>query len=319
MLRGSCLFLLLVSLSFGLPCRGDDGLRGRLEKALARSVRSALQRRLTPEEAEELGPRLLSSIRRLERSAPGEALALLHAETAVAFAFAFREREEPEEAAALYREAQAAALRVLESRLKRRLSPLLAGEVKGLAEVSRSWGRAEGALVFWWAFSLGLEIELGRTSRLLLKLPHARFLLRWVLARDESIFEGGPHLALGLLESLTVNGAGGDLGRAAAHFDAVERLTEGRWLLVHVIRARSASVMMQRAGSRATLAECRAAQRRAWRDFHERLKRAVSAPEDVWPERGLYNAIARRRAEAMLAEAEDWILPPVDGGEGGEG
>lgn len=293
-----------------------ERLRDRVERRAAKSFRELLQRRLSPDEARRAGEPLLSLIARLaKRNRRSEALQLLHAEMAASLAFAFAEDDDPEEAGRLYREAQRAGLGVLYRRFGRRAATLHEGPVDearaALAKLGPKLGEAEVKALFWLAFASGLEINLLREPRHGAAIPRVRALLEWLVEKDETLFNAGPHLALGLLEASVPRAAGRDLAKARRHFEAVDRITKDRWLVNKVIRARTLSPAMQDEVPRgADMTARHAAQRRAWRDFQETLAEVRDAPEDLWPSRNLFNEIARRKALRMLEEPDDWILPP---------
>lgn len=282
------------------------------ERAAARAFRGLFQRGLSPAQAKRAGPKILKvmgGLARLRRRS--QPIRLLCAESATSYAFAFLEDDEPKEARALYKRAQVWAAEALRLRRGSAVDALLTGDAAARKIALASLDRSDLPGVFWLAFPWGLQINIDRaSSRSLAQIERVKQLLEWVVKRDESFFNAGPHLALGLLDAAFPKAAGGDLGRAGGHFAAVDRITGGRWLINKVIRARHYSVGLQRAAPGADAAARRKAQERAWSDFFTSLEAAAQAPDRLWPSRELFNKIAKRKAWKMLQEADEYLLPP---------
>jgi hypothetical protein len=284
--------------------------RARLERQFADLSRQVLQRRLSLPEARRMGDELERSLHRILEIYPeSEALRALYCEHVVALAFAFKEEEDSETAARLYQAAQRRSGEALERAHPKAWLALSSGS-PDLAQAALASLRPEDSeMLFWYAFSAGLEVDLLRTSRHIAQIPRLKALLTWLVEQRPKIFYGGPHLALGLLYSVLPPAAGQDLSAARRHFDAVESITEGRFLIASIIRARSYSVALQGQAGPGPEARRQAAEA-AWRDFFDVLERAALSPENLDPDARLYNLIARERAWRMLAAAEDFILLP---------
>ena len=120
-------------------------------------------------------------------------------------------------------------------------------------------------------------------------LGRVKPLMARVLALDERYDNAGPHLYMGVFETLLPAGLGGkpELGRT--HFERAIELTGGRHLLVKVFYAESYARLVFD------------------RELHDRLLEDVlssSAQEDGLT---LMNAIAKEQARTLLASADDFF------------
>jgi hypothetical protein len=307
MLRSLLTALLATSVTHGSAAHAA-GLRERIEARMAKRASRFIQETLKPAAARRSGDRLLALVGAATKSPRAtKAALLLDAELSVAFAFAFKEEQEPEQALALYRRARDDARRALGPAWKR-LERAAPGELPRLLEALHAGATAP---VFWAAFAEALSANLARDGASLVRVPRLKQTLTWVARRDSRIFNAGPHLALGLLAASFPASGGGDLDEARRHFERVDELTEERWLIGKLLRARSYSVALQLPplGQRGPEARARA-QKTAWDDFTSNLEHIVHASDKLWPSRGLYNAVAKEKALKMLRSADDWMLPP---------
>lgn len=294
------------------PNTQDRKVRDRLHGALAQQARSYLQKKLSVKQAKKLGDGLERSIDRLSKRDPdSEPLAFLYCEIAVAFSFAFKEDEDKSKARELYVKAQKKACYFLKKHYPKNYKTLTTGTAVAAKKAIKELKRKDLPAVFWYAFALGMETNLIRSTNLLIQIPRQRLLIEWVLERDETIFNAGPHLSLALSYSATPKAAGGDLKRALKHFSAIEKITGRRWLLARVVRAKYFSVALQNElPKKATLKDRQAAGVLAWQDFFMQLESVANAPDKLWPSRNLYNSVAKEKAWDMLRRADDYIFPP---------
>ncbi|MDF1667355.1 MAG: TRAP transporter TatT component family protein [Planctomycetota bacterium] len=294
------------------PKPQDRKVRDKLHGALAQQARSYLQQNLSVKQAKKLGDGLERSIDRLSKRDPdSQPLAFLYCEVAVAFSFAFKEDEDTSKARELYVKAQQKARYFLKKRYPKNYKALTAGTADAAKKAIKTLKRRDLPAVFWYAFALGMETNLIRSTQLLIQLPRQRLLMEWVLARDETIFNAGPHLSLALSYSAFPKAAGGNLKRALTHFSAIEKITGRRWLLARIIRAKYFSVALQNElPDKATAKDRQAAAVFAWQDFFMQLESVAKAPDKLWPSRNLYNSVAKEKAWDMLRRADDYIFPP---------
>ena len=110
---------------------------------------------------------------------------------------------------------------------------------------------------------------------------HGAALLQAMLTRllelDEGYFYGLPHLLQAVHYASFAVALGGDPAQAQHHFMRAYALSQGRLLLVPLLEAQYYAVQVQ---DRAL--------------FTERLQHILEAPETLFPEQALLNAVARR-------------------------
>jgi hypothetical protein len=294
------------------PAAKDEKLKHRLHRLLTGQMRSFLQQNVSVPQARKLGDSLERSVDRLSRRDPdSEPLQLMYCELAVALSMAFKEDEDPKRAQELYGKAQVKASGLLKQRYPKHYLAFIKGPVEKTRAAMKLLKKSDVSAVFWYSFTLGLETNLIRSTELLVQLPRQRMLMEWVLARNETIFNAGPHLSLALTYSAFPKAAGGDLSKALKHFTAIERVTSRRWLFARVIRAKYFSVALQNdVPKNATIKERQQAGKLAWCDFFMQCESVSKAPDKLWPERNLYNSVAKVKAKTMLKNAEDYIFPP---------
>ena len=120
-------------------------------------------------------------------------------------------------------------------------------------------------------------------------LGRVKPLMAQVLALDESYDNAGPHLYMGVFETLLPAALGGkpELGRT--HFERAIELTDGRHLLVKVFYAESYARLVFD------------------RELHDRLLEDVLAASPDVDGLRLMNAIAKEQAHELLASADRYF------------
>ena len=83
---------------------------------------------------------------------------------------------------------------------------------------------------------------------------------------------------------------GGNFEKSAAHFDRAREITGGKLLIPDLLQA-----------------QYLARQQQDQKDFHDRLTAITNAPEDLMPELGLQNEIAKRKAHFLLSKESQWF------------
>jgi hypothetical protein len=276
-----------------------------------RRTQAELQKSRTPRAVREAVPGLLATVDGLVATSPENAELLeLAAQGATTFAFTFLEEEDPKRATELYERAHGYALRALAVRNK----ALLAAVLSRVDEKPRLDPIAETEVpaLFWLGFAWGSQINLNRTDEKLLgQLGQVDRVMQAVLEKDESFFHGGPHLYFGVRYAVLSKSLGGDPERARRHFEAVDRLTQGRHLFARLLRAQYFSSSLQVVPAGASREAALAARTAAWEDFYFTLCGIVDAPDDLWPEERLANEVAKERASRLAARPSDAnVLPP---------
>jgi hypothetical protein len=114
-------------------------------------------------------------------------------------------------------------------------------------------------------------------------------LMERVLALDETVDDGGPHLYLGVLLTQRPASLGGRPEEARAHFERALELGRGRNLMTPVLYARCYARLVFD------------------RELHDRLLEGVLAAEPDAPELALSNALAKREARALLDGADEYF------------
>ena len=120
-------------------------------------------------------------------------------------------------------------------------------------------------------------------------LGKVKLLMSRVVELQESHDHGGPHLYLGVFETLVPPALGGRPEVGRFHFERALALAEGRYLLTQVMFAEQyARLVFDRA-------------------LHDELLNEVLAAEVDAPELILLNAVAKRRAQSLLDSADAYF------------
>ncbi len=121
--------------------------------------------------------------------------------------------------------------------------------------------------------------ELGRVKALMLKIAEL----------DETYDYGGPHLYLGVFETLLPPSLGGRPEVARNHFERAIEISEGRYLMTKVMFAdQYARLLFDR-------------------ELHDRLLGEVMASDPAEPGLTLINTVAQRRAQELLDTADAYF------------
>jgi tetratricopeptide (TPR) repeat protein len=107
-----------------------------------------------------------------------------------------------------------------------------------------------------------------------------------------------PHLGLGMAYTALDRSLGGDPDRADQHFQKAIELTEGKFLLAKVLRARRVAFRNQNHPDPAIAQAAR-------QTFHDELVKVLETPPSIWPEQRLANEIAHRRARRYLKQEKE--------------
>jgi hypothetical protein len=153
-------------------------------------------------------------------------------------------------------------------------------------------GRDAVPALLWTSFCWGGFLNLERTAlETVTALPLLQAMLTRLLELDEGYFYGLPHLLQAVHYASFAAPLGGDPAQAQHHFMRAYALSQGRLLLVPLLEAQYYAVQVQ---DRAL--------------FTERLQHILEAPETLFPEQALLNAIARRRAALLLRRIDELFL-----------
>jgi hypothetical protein len=211
----------------------------------------------------------------------------LASEGYASYALAFLEGKDDARARAFYLRARDYGQRIL--RQDARMARALDGSIDGLrAELARR-DIDDVPGVFWTAFGWGGYIQLSLTDpSALADLPRAEAMMDFVARTDSAYYYAGAHLFLGTLYGSRPRMLGGDPAISRAHFEAALRINGGTFLLTYLYYARSYAVQTQNEAL-----------------FEELLLKVRTTPLDVLPAFRLGNAVAKQKAEFLLARKAD--------------
>jgi len=173
--------------------------------------------------------------------------------------------------------------------------PLLQATALPLETLSMHLRRLDREAVpalLWTSFCWGGFLNLERTAlETVTALPLLQAMLTRLLELDEGYFYGFPHLLQAVRYASFAAALGGDPVQAQRHFMRAYALSQGRLLLVPLLEAQYYAVQVQDR----TL-------------FTERLQQVIEAPETLFPEQALLNAVARHRAALLLRRIDELFL-----------
>ena len=260
------------------------------------------------------GPGLIALLNGLALASPeNPELRALQAELNFSYAFAFLEQSDPVWATAYYQKAQQAALAGLageDEDLAAELAKLPLAELEAaLADADE-----EDALpcLFWWAMARGAEVNLHRSDpERVTDLPRVDVVMEWVVSERPGFFHAGPHLYLGMRYLSLPESLGGEPEKGLGHLEKVLSATKDKHLLAKVIKAQFYAPSLAATPAGASMEQVLAAQQRAWEAFYGGLSEVLAAPDDLWPEGALFNAVAKQRARELLSDpSANNIIPP---------
>jgi hypothetical protein len=216
-----------------------------------------------------------------------ERLLRLASEGYASYALAFLEGSDNARARDFYLRGRDYGLRIL--RQDDRLAKALAGSADDLRAELAGKGKDEVSGIFWTAFSWGNYIQLSLDDpAALADLPKTEVMMDYVARVDSAFYYGGAHIFLGTLYGTRPRMFGGDPEKSRAHFETALRLNGGKFLMTYVYYAASYAVQTQNEAL-----------------FEELLGKVRETSLDVLPAFRLGNAVAKRRAEGLLARKAD--------------
>src|SRR5215510_13525619 len=146
--------------------------------------------------------------------------------------------------------------------------------------------------LFWTSFCWGGFLSVERTAlETATALPLFQAMLTRLLELDETYFYGFPHLLQAVHNASFSAALGGNLSQAQYHFSRAYALSQGRLLLVPLLEAQYYAVQVQDRSL-----------------FVQRLQQLLEAPETLFPEQALLNAVAKHRAALLLRRMDELFL-----------
>jgi hypothetical protein len=150
-------------------------------------------------------------------------------------------------------------------------------------------GKVEG--MFFVALGLASAINLNRDNiDLVAYLPKARMMFERIVELDPKFYNGGAHMALGMLNTAQGDAIGGNVELGKKHFEKAIEITGGKFLMVKVLFAQNYGVVT---GNQ--------------KFFHDTLVEVLNTSPAIWPEQRLANELAHIRARRYLSHEKEWF------------
>ncbi len=223
----------------------------------------------------------------LQNAPQDERLNRLAAEGFGGYAFLFVEDSQPERAKGFYLRGRDYALRSLSRRPG--FSKIAASTADELDQALKSAAKADVPALFWAAFCWSSFINLSKDSpEALAQLPQAVAMMQRVHELDPAYYFAGPDLFFGVYFASRPRLLGGDPEQAKARFAAAERITDGKYLMTYVLKAKTLAVALQ---DRAL--------------FESLLAKVRETPAGSLPQARLADEVAKLKAAALLEKAND--------------
>jgi hypothetical protein len=239
--------------------------------------------------AEQAIPGNLKLVEALYKAKDGDddRLATMLAQGYTGYALGFVEDTDPERAKAIYIRARDYGLKVL--RKNKKFDAAFTQDIAAFQDGVNTFSKDDVPTIFWTANAWGNLVNLGMADpEIVGDLSKVNALMDFVLRTDEQFFYGSAHLYFGTILATMPKVLGGKPERAKAHFDTCFAIGEKKMLLPYFYMAKSYAVQVQDKEL-----------------FLSLLKSVEDAPIDILPEQRLVNAIAKRKAKALAARADD--------------
>jgi hypothetical protein len=205
------------------------------------------------------------------------------------YTYGFIELEDRERADQLYRRCYGYALRALElDGLELDPETASANELEAAAA---KLGQPAVPALFWSASCLAKWIDLNRDDvASVASLASAATLMQRVMELDDSYYYGGPHIFFGVYYGSRAPMFGGDFELSEENFQRADEINQHKLLMVDLLRA---EYLYRQQLNRTA--------------FHDTLLYIVEAPEGLYPEMALVNAIIQQRAAYLLELEDEWF------------
>lgn len=215
----------------------------------------------------------------------------LHTYAAQAYyglSYGFNEDDRPERASAFYLRGLKHGLTALEiNGAKDLMNSTIADFEKQVSRLDRE----DVAAMFWAASCWAKWIDMHRDDpEAIAQLARATTLMQRVIELEDTFYYGGAHMYFGVYYGSRSPILGGNFEKSRQHFDRARAVTGGKLLIPDLLQAQYLAVQQQ-----------------DQQDFHNRLTAIISAPDDLMPELGLQNQIAKRKAALLLKKENEWF------------
>ena len=203
------------------------------------------------------------------------------------YALGFVEDQDPERAKVFYERARDYGLQVL--RKNKKFNAAFDEDPATFIQGVDSFSDDDVPDLFWTANAWGSLINLSIADpAVIADLHKVNAMMDFVLRHDEKFYYGSAHLYFATILATTPKMLGGNPEKAKEHFEKCLAIGEGKLLLVYVYYAKSYAVQVQDKAL-----------------FESLLKKVDEASIDILPEQRLVNAIAKRKAKALLARESE--------------
>jgi hypothetical protein len=165
------------------------------------------------------------------------------------------------------------------------------GDIAGVLALVKKAGKSQIRGMFWTALGLGSAINMNRDDiELIAHLPKAKAMLERVIELDPDYQHGIPQMALGMMNSAQGKALGGNPEAAKAYFERAGQATDGKFLMVKVMMARTYAVINQDREL-----------------FRKLLIEVLTTNPAVFPEQRLANELAHHKARRYLKQEKEWF------------
>ena len=211
-----------------------------------------------------------------------EQLLLMASQGYSAYTLAFVENEDVVRARQFYLRGRDFGMRILTRNKK--FKDAVEKDLASFTEAMKSFSKDDVPAIFWTAFGWGSYTNLTLTDvSALADLPKVNAMMEFVLKHDPSYYYAGAHLYFGTLLATTPVMLGGKPNLAKEHFEKAIQLTGGKFLMAYVYYARAYAV-----------------QTMDQELFESLLRQVDEASLEILPQARLPNAVAKKRAKALL-------------------
>lgn len=236
----------------------------------------------------------------LQLSPDNELLMLMVAQAKCGYALGYVEHVDPARASGYYLEGKDLALRALREQNSDFADAIEEGEPVREA-VALVENVDDVPAVFWAGNCWGNWLNHNLTNpRAYFAVPDITALMQRVLDLDPEHYHGGAHLFFGSYYAAIPPMAGGGLEKARKHFDKAFEISDGKFLMVHYLFAKSYCTMLKDQVDPKT-------GKTGEELFDEMLAKIEAADADAVASLGLANAIAKRKAERLAAERDKYF------------
>jgi len=217
--------------------------------------------------------------------------AQLHTYASQAFyglAYGFNEDTRPERASEFYVRGIQHGIRALEIN---GADNLLDSKLADFNEEVSKMRNRDVAAMFWASSCWAKWIDMHRDDPLAIsQLARATALMQRVLELDETFYFGGAHMYFGVYYGSRSPTIGGNYDKSRKHFDRAREITNSKLLIPDLLQAQYLARQMNDR-----------------EQFNQLLTGIVNAPDDLMPELGLQNQIAKRKAGLLLKKENKWF------------